>query len=135
MSDYLNRFLRVLLPVVFLFVTISAFGKEPIVASAKKKKYVPPTREQKTDAFYDSLRARADNNRILKNLYPIVFRADSVNVIIHTEDKTFEQWKGKTIRTIEIECVEAFPPDRTGKAKFASGLFKKAGNGMHIKTR
>ncbi len=127
-----NRRLGITLLLIFLFVSALLFAK----ATPKVKKVViPPTKLEKNEAFYDSLKAKADRNWLLKSIYPAVFSVDSIEVTIHADDKTFERWKGKTIRHINVDCLDVFPPDSTDSRKNVIILVKKAGNGVHLKTR
>jgi len=135
MEFFINGSKKVMLLFVFLILTNLAVSIEQPKAAIKRKKKKAQTQEQKTDAFYDSLRAKAGRNWFLKNIYPTVFSVDSVEVTIHTDDKSYDRWKGKIIRSIKVQCLEVFLPDTNGKKKLSLSLLKQVGNGLHIKTR
>lgn len=131
----MNRRFVVILFTIFLMLWTLAFSKESLTRKTVKGREVPSTQLERTDAFYDSLKATAGRNWFLKNLYPIVFSADSVEATVHTDDQTFERWKGKVINSINIEFVEVFPPDNSDLEKPAYSFVKNVGNGLHINTR
>lgn len=136
MNFIADRRLGVILLVIILSLSGIAFSKDAQKLTTKRKKIIkPPTKQEKTNALYDSLSAKANRSWFLKNLYPIVFSADSVEATIHTDDQNFERWKGKVIRSISIKCVEVFPPDSTDSEQHTLSLLKRVGNEIHIQTR
>ena len=65
-----------------------------------------------SERFYDNLNSRKQDNRILKKLYPLVFKAPPRKEISDTpeiEDQLlFTEHQGKIIRTIQIKKLDIF---------------------------
>jgi hypothetical protein len=135
MDFMFNKRLSLLLLIILLFISAFSFAKPAQTIKNKAHKIKTPTKQERTDAFYDSLRVKAGGNWLFRNLYPAVFVVDSVEATIHVEDKTFDNWKGKIIRSINIERVEVFPSDSTEVLKHADNILKRIGNKVHVQTR
>lgn len=65
-----------------------------------------------SERFYENLNSRKQDNRILKKLYPLVFKAPSRKEISDTPEITdqlpFTEHSGKIIRTIQIKKLDIF---------------------------
>jgi hypothetical protein len=135
MNNTPARFKTLVCIILMLISVFAALSKEPVKKLPLRKPVNPPTPLERTDAMYDSLKAKAGRNWFLKNFSPAIFSVDSIEVTVHAEDKSYERWRGKTIRYINIKCMDVFPPDSTDAQRKLVAFVKNAGNKVHIKTR
>jgi hypothetical protein len=111
------------------------FAKDSEVESVDAGSEIPVTSLKRTDAFYDSLKARTDRYWFLRQLYPTVFSTDSVETVLRVDDPDFENWRGMIIRSIRIARLEIFPPDSTEWNVSSYSLMARMGNGTHLNAR
>ncbi|MCF7920007.1 MAG: hypothetical protein K9N06_08855 [Candidatus Cloacimonetes bacterium] len=121
----MKKHLSILFLPVFLFLTLSAFSEETTSALSLER----------TDTFYDSLKAVSERNWLLKPLYVSLFSADSLDAVIQVEDSTYESWRGKVIQTINIFNQDVFSVENNEWQIPAYNLVAGIGNGVHRNTR
>jgi len=92
------------------------------------------------DSFYVSLRKKAYQTRVSKELYDLVFVSSAS---IHLPDTTeafrseypFLEFSGKTIRSIHIQKLDVFGEFITDTGFVARSSLEKFGNNIHVKTK
>lgn len=93
----------------------------------------------KSDRFYDSLESKKQNSRILKNLYPLVFKAPprkEISDIPEVADQIpFTEHNGKIIRSIQIKKLDIFGTSVHDTSLIAQTRLEKILNQTHINSR
>jgi hypothetical protein len=91
---------------------------------------------QKTEAFYDSLKAKAENKRITRELYNALFTDTSKKVsagkVLNLE--SFKLYENKVIRKITIRRLDVFGPTIEDTTLEPNNFIKRLGNDLHIPT-
>ncbi|MDZ4182959.1 MAG: hypothetical protein U1B83_08790 [Candidatus Cloacimonadaceae bacterium] len=121
--------------ILLLLLPLSAFSQVEEEPKEGDGGFVTGKQTDRTEAFYDSLKAGSERNWVWRTLYPMVFSEDSTEVELREQDGTFRSWQGKTIRSIQIRVHKAFTPDSSKGKRSIHNLVAYFGNGIHIKTR
>jgi hypothetical protein len=92
------------------------------------------------DSFYVSLRKKAYQTRVSKELYDLVFTSSASIHLPDTADALrseypFLGFSGKTIRSIHIQKLDVFGEFITDTGFVARSSLEKFGNNIHIKTK
>ena len=93
----------------------------------------------KSDAFYDSLKAKTSNNKLIKALHDAVimpsskFESDTTDFVRSVDN--FLPFKGKTIGKIYLKKVDVYAGSVNDTLMVAEAGFSKTLNNIHVKTR
>lgn len=89
-------------------ITDSLFRKSDVKGPVKSI----DQRKQQTEAFFNTLGSKQDSSFLWKSLYPLIFKRNKRSLEESTEGKEvthiYQEFKGKTIRKIEIRKLGAF---------------------------
>jgi hypothetical protein len=96
-------------------------------------------RRTESDRFYDNIKAKKQNNRILKNLYPLVFKAPPRKEISDTpeiaDQLPFTEHNGKIIRSIQIKKLDIFGTSVHDTTLISQTRLENILNRTHINSR
>jgi len=95
-------------------------------------------RYRKSQAFYDSLRVKANNNLFMRTLYDFIFvsqKGDSDTLQFAQAEKRFFSYMGKTIASIHIKRLDILSGSVYDTLQVAESGFSRTLNSLHIKTR
>ena len=94
-------------------------------------------RNDRTIAFYDSLKIKTSRSRITKALFDLVIvTPDSTDKtkIVNESDREFRDFSGIRIRNIEIKRLNTFGSDISNPGLYSPSGIEKMMNGTHINT-
>ncbi len=93
----------------------------------------------KSEKFYDSLRSKADETKVTRILFSLLFKSSSENVTdnkpISKAEDAFIPFEGKTIGEISIRQVPILEGSVQDTGRIAKTWYGKALNKVHINTR
>lgn len=103
------------------------------------ERFYPEVNTKKSDAFYDSLQAKAKNNKWSSQLHDLLVVHKNIavqNNLSNLGDRVgyFEHYSQKYIRKITIEQLDVFGPQITDTSRKATHWSQKLGNSLHIST-
>ncbi len=96
------------------------------------------TQNEKTMAFYSSLKSKAGKSKITKALYDLVIVAPDTSeskIINRKSDENFLDYSGLTIRNISINQIDVFGGNIYNPAAFEPNRLEKFLNSTHFNTR
>jgi hypothetical protein len=96
----------------------------------------PSINKIKSDAFYDSLESKSQNNKFTNQLHRLLIRNPTLIQTIPKNNQTayFETYEGKYIRKIVLEQLDVFGPSVYDTSKKAKSWSERLGNSLHIST-
>jgi len=96
------------------------------------------THNEKTIAFYSSLKSKAEKSKITKALYDLVIVAPDTSetkIINRKSDENFLDYSGLKIRNINIKQIDVFGGNIYNPAAFEPNRLEKFLNSTHFNTR
>ncbi len=117
---------------LFILINLNYLWAQEFVADTIKE----VDYQKKYDQFYDSLKYKAQQNKITKWLHNTLIN-EPKKLDIDKKALAFDylnNYKGKTIKTIQIKALDIFGPSFTDTTKKAKSKFEKVANTLHTKT-
>lgn len=122
--------------ILFIFGLFAVIPCKSLLAQIEKTDTIRQENEQgKYDQFYDSLKYKANQNKITKLLYDFLITSPKP----HIDERAraidyYSQMEGKIISDITIKSLDVFGPTLQDTSKKANSWLEKAANTVHTKS-
>ncbi|HKJ78204.1 MAG TPA: hypothetical protein VKA10_01660, partial [Prolixibacteraceae bacterium] len=124
---------------IYILLSISAllvfFSNESLYAQSEKKDTIDAEPPEKYDQFYDSLKYKANQNKITKLIYDFLITSPRPYV----DEKAlaldyYSSMEGKIISDITINSLDVFGPTLQDTSRKARSWLEKSANSIHTKS-